>query len=466
MADVTRDEFDALVSRVAQLEAKTFPVTPPAKAGVELTTPVVSANGTRYNITGVVTAWTKTTFAYLQIAVRGPDARDLDMHPGAKLGAGESLTLNGSAAGSAGGEYTTWLAYSKDGTSWVDGPKATFTLAGTTTGAPADETTPAITPEPVTPPEPPTPAPGPAHAEGDRAIALAGKSKLGFNSLVFRQTRKQMEEFGRRRGQDMDGLLYFTGRQNWPDFEWRGDGQKSMLDEGLIVVTTMPHAPEREGGEMNRRGADNAYREQQIRLGRKLVEQGFNRPNHVVRVDWEANGNWYAWSANRPGGAPALKQAIINYVTNLREGGCDQIRFDLCWNQGPDQSGASFEFFPGPEYIDIVGIDQYDMWWPTYDESAWEKKMARSPSVRTVAQLARDNGIMWAWDEGGNTHGDRNQGGDNPFYWDMVKKEIERNAANCAWHVTYDDPGAPASLMHDFARNPRSWDRYRQLWRP
>jgi hypothetical protein len=436
---VTRNEFDALAARVAALEGVKPPSTP--VTDVWVSPPTVTVDGATYTVEATIKSATAVKLTYLQLAVRGPGATDLALSPNTQLAADQTKTLKGSGRGQ-NGSYTAYLAFSKDGQTWVDGPKATFTVAG----LPVDTTPPPST--------------------GPRKVPLVNKSGLGFNSLVFRQTREEMLEFGRRRGVPMDGLLYFTPRQNWQDLRYHPNGQRQMLEEGLIVVTSYPHAPESEGDAMNQRGANDGYKTQQRELGKWLADNGYNRPNHVQRIDWEANGNWYKWSANRPGGPAALREAIKNCVNNLRAGGLTKTPFDLCYNKGPNQSGAAFEFFPGPEWIDIIGIDQYDMWSPSFNQSDWEREMAKGPSARICAELAKKHGIMWSWDEGGNTHGDRNQGGDNPFYWEMRRKEIARNIANLAYDVTYDHPGAPATLRHDFATNPKSWPVYKRLWTP
>lgn len=449
MADVTREEFDALRDRVAAIEGAP-PVTAPEIPAVAITLglPVIKVRGSTYAIVAKATPNESVDAIYFQIAVRGPGAKDLAMHPGQKFLKGIPVSIAASATGQS-GEYEAFLAYSVDGTVWVEGPRASFTLASS---AP---TTPITLPEqPTTPVEP-----------GDRRIPLVGRSKLPFNSLVFRQTPADADAFASRRGVPVDGLLFFTGRQKWDDFRWHPGDQVQWLQEGRIIVTSMPHAPESEGDQMNQRGANDAYRQQQRDLGSYLAGAGFNMPTHVIRVDWECNGSWYKWSANRPGGADALKQAIRNYVVNLRAGGLTKVRFDLCFNKGPSQAGADFAIFPGSEYIDIIGIDQYDMWAPSFTESDWEREMNKPPSMQAVADFATKNGIMWAMDEGGNTHGGKTMGGDNPFYWDMVLKTLTKNLSNCAWHVTYDDRGAPDTLRHDFERNPKSWDRYKSLWR-
>lgn len=439
--DVTRAEFDALVHRVDLLDGTSTPVPVPTK-GLTLSVPVVKVTKSKYAIVAKATPHETFQATYFQIAVRGPGANDLALHPGQKFTVGKPVTLNASGTGIA-GTYTAYLAYSIDGTTWVDGPKATFTVA------PQDSVPPVTRP--------------PA---GGGKLPLIGKSGLEFNSLVFRSTREETLEFGRRRGVPMDGLLYFTPRQSWQDLRYHPDGQQQMLDEGMIVVTSMPHAPESEGEVMNERGANDGYRDEQRALGKWMADNGFNSSTHALRIDWEANGDWYHWSANRPGGWQALREAIKNCVINLRAGGCTKNPFDLCYNKGPNQSGAAYEFFPGAEYIDIVGIDQYDMWAPSFNDEDWEREMAKGPSARTNAAFAAEHGIQWSWDEGGNTHGDSNQGGDNPTYWRLRRAEIQRNIANIAWDNTYDHEGAPASLAHDFEHNPQSWPVYKRLWTP
>jgi uncharacterized membrane protein len=438
MPDVTREEFDALATRVSALEGKTPVATPPPVA-IALTAPTAKVDGPRYYLSATVTAAKATKFAYLQLAVRGPDASDLDRRPGATLAAGASLTLSANAPGA--GVYTAWVAYSLDGLVWVDGPKTEFT----------------ITPEAA-----PPPAPRPPGAK----VGTGKFSHLPFNSLVFRAYPRDAEEFGRRRGTPVDGLLTFSSRRGWGDFTWVPDGTAAYVQSGHIVVNSMPHAPESEGSAMNQKGANNAYKDQQRAVGKHIKDAGLNVPEYAVRVDWECNGNWYHWSANRAGGGAALREAIKNYIINVRAGGATKVRFDLCFNKGPSQAGHDFDIFPGPEYVDVIGIDQYDMWGPSYSDADWEREMKKSPTVRIAAEFAKKHGIEWSWDEGGNTHGDKNQGGDNPIYWQLRRKEIDRNADNCAWDVSYDHPGAPASLRHDFASNPKSWPVYKKLWTP
>ncbi len=435
--------------------------------GVQLQPPVVKVDGARYTIEASLTATKDVTLGFLQLAVRGDGAQDLAHQRDVSLSAGQVTKLRASAVGT-GGDYTAWVAYSVDGAkTWVDGPKTAFPIdkqvAAVETGQNLKPDAATTQPSQPDQPSPTTPETGGVQI-GRRRIPLIGRSGLPFNSLVFRQQVDGADAFERWRGNPVDGLMWFTTRGNWGHFRGSWGSKADYLASKRLVVTTLPHAPTDEGDAMNQRGANDAYRDQQRDFGRFLVEAGLNSPYHVLRVDWEANGNWYNWSANRPGGAEALKAAIRNFVVNVRGGGATQVKFDLCWNKGPSHSGADYGFFPGAEFIDVVTIDSYDFWTPSFNDNDWRQNINKQPGLANLVDFAKRNGIQWGIDECGNTHGEQSSGGDNPYYFQKLWDFCNENAASCAWMVTYDDPGAPASLAHHFEANPRTADLYRKLW--
>jgi hypothetical protein len=101
---------------------------------------------------------------------------------------------------------------------------------------------------------------------------------------------------------------------------------------------------------MNGRGANDAYRTQQREYGTWLAANGLNSPFHVLRLDWEFNGNWYPWSAKD---AQAFRLAVTHYVDNVRAGGATKVGFDVCGNKGPSQAGHDFDAIPGPAYVRV-----------------------------------------------------------------------------------------------------------------
>jgi hypothetical protein len=342
--------------------------------------------------------------------------------------------------------------------SWTEGGDTNVFTIFQSTGQ-----TPTPTPTPTTTPTPPP---------GDRVIPLIGRSGLDHNSILFRDNGSvtSAEEFGNLRNRPVDGMLFFAPRQTWNDLRTGlNSTHATWLNNTGIIIYSVPHAPMSEGTSMNTKGANNQYQTQQRDFGAWLAANGFNSPRLVLRVDWEANGNWYPWSIQN-GGAEVFKQSLINFVTNVRAGGATQVKFDLCFNKGPSHSGADFAAFPGKEYIDIIGIDQYDYWGPSFNATQWQNEMDKYPSIQAVAEFAIANDIMWAVDECGvtNPYTAGISGGDNPYYfhalWDTIHRPgyIER----MAWFNTYDDPGAPASLNHKLTdgSNPQAWQAYLSHW--
>jgi hypothetical protein len=348
----------------------------------------------------------------------------------------------------------------------INGRSYTVTLAAV---YPSGDVAVTTTATPVGPPPDPDP---PA---GVRRVPLAGLSGLGFNSIVFLAggvTKAGMEQFGRDRGRPLDGVLTFPPRASWEDLSKTPAGElRAILGAGGLVVYSIPHAPVRKDSQdrwttdslaINSRGANDDYRSEQRALGALMAASGLNSERFVVRVDWEFNGDWYPWSAKH-GGPETLKVAIRNCVTNLRAGGATRVRFDLCQNKWPSQSGFSTgDVMPGPEFIDVLGFDGYDQWAPSFTPEQWA--VERRKGLDQTIALAKALGIQWSVDECGNTHPrDGNHGGDNPAYWEFLLATVRADAGSCGWFNTYLHPGAPATLRHDFASNPASFAAYKRL---
>lgn len=455
MAGVTRKEFDALkaandslAKRVAALELAIRPVEPINRVVTATANPSAGS---------VQVSWTATDADSVTSWLVGRDGTDTAgapawsaTEPAASRG---RLFLKLRPA-----EYTFTVT-----ATYADGEQVT----GTVTATPAAD----VTPGPVI---------EPTDAPGERRVPLVsardGGSGLPFNRLVFlgaAPSLKAIKAFETQVGGRVDGALTFPPRASWGDFRGGYGDAKTILDAGGIVVYSIPHAPAptnakgeytAEAYKMNVRGADDAYREQQRELGKWWAGNGFNLDRFVVRVDWEFNGDWYPWSAKN-GGPAALKASLRHFVTNVRAGGATHIRFDLCANKGPSQSGAHFpEVFPGADIIDVIAIDQYDQWAPAFTEADWAREQAKAPTAAWVADFAAQQGIQWAWDEGGNSHDAKAGGKDNPVYWRFRRAFLDKHAANCAWDNTYAHAGAPASLRHDWAANPASLAEYRRLY--
>jgi len=110
-------------------------------------------------------------------------------------------------------------------------------------------------------------------------------------------------------------------------------------------------------------GADSTYKT----LAQNLVANGFG--SSYIRLGWEMNGSWMAWSICNQSGtglaswAGDFVPAFQNIVTSMRSVSGEHFKF--IWN--PDDSsnascaGANLaNFYPGDSYVDEVALDAYD----------------------------------------------------------------------------------------------------------
>lgn len=327
-------------------------------------------------------------------------------------------------------------------------------------GTTQTDTTLTITTPQVTAPTPPvTPAPG----DTTTGEPLAGRSGLGYNSIRFdggRPSLTTLNTAGLDRGRPFDGALWFiTRNKGWEpytDATQYGD-TRTMLAAGMTIVTSLPHAPENLGTSINTLGAKDAFHDEQRKLGEFWATNGMNTPHHVIRPGWEFNGDWYNWSVAY-GGTAAYRDAHAHLIDNIRAGGADQVRFDLCANIDSSTGATWAHVWPGDGYYSIVGIDQYDMWPPSFTQAAWDAKQAKVLSMAGAATFASAHGAQWALDEGGNAHGN-NGGGDNPAYWAYQHATLELHKSNLAHHTTYDEAGT-GGLDHTLNDNPKSKTAY------
>ena len=101
--------------------------------------------------------------------------------------------------------------------------------------------------------------------------------------------------------------------------------------------------------------ANGSYDSQYRQAAQMIRDGGFSTA--IIRLGWEFDGGWMPWSAQ---GNCALFQSVYRRVHDIFTSVSPGFRFD--WN------GTSWYFsanaacgYPGDSYVDMVGLDQYDM---------------------------------------------------------------------------------------------------------
>lgn len=326
-------------------------------------------------------------------------------------------------------------------------------VARATTPTPTLKPSPTPTPKPN---PPVTPAPTPPVTSGK--IPLIGKSGLPWNSLVMGHGL-QPQTFETWRNRPVDGSLSFGTRYTWNDLAWLPTRRADDL-----VVWSIPTFPENIGGS-NAKVAAGQYDAEIRALAVKMQAAGWNTNRTVIRLGWENNGNWYQWGQDR-GGSDAFKAAFRRYVTQSRAAGLTNVKWDWNLNKGPQGYNANVSWatgYPGDDVVDVIGLDAYDSWKPSFTDADWNANMLnRNPGLQEVANFARERNKQMSLDEWGVVH-DPSGGGDNPFYVRKMFEFLKANADILAWESTYDDDGAPATLNHKLSDggNPKAAAQYR-----
>lgn len=93
-----------------------------------------------------------------------------------------------------------------------------------------------------------------------------------------------------------------------------------------------------------------------------------NNPDDVIRVGWEANGNWYPWAAKNHEAdyISAFRRVVGIFRTAGFKG-----RFDWTIAQGWQQVPDSTTFYPGDDDVDIIGMDVYGQSWESTPPIDW-----------------------------------------------------------------------------------------------
>jgi mannan endo-1,4-beta-mannosidase len=91
----------------------------------------------------------------------------------------------------------------------------------------------------------------------------------------------------------------------------------------------------------------------------------------------EMNGNWFWW-CKRPGdGYQRLWRHMFNYFK-------DQGVNNLLWLYAPNAGevwGDYLKYYPGDNYVDLVGLDRYDTDWGSASGTGWNELKSKGKPI-------------------------------------------------------------------------------------
>jgi hypothetical protein len=222
---------------------------------------------------------------------------------------------------------------------------------------------------------------------------------------------------------------------------WAGSGYTLSLGVPMIPTSSSGAAV----GSLAT-GATGAYNSYFVTLAQTLVAAG--ESNAYLRLGWEFDGGWYAWSATTPAAEASYAAYFAQIVTAMRA--VPGAAFRFVWN--PDASAfndAPYNValaYPGNAYVNVIGLDAYDQSWasPQTPTNAWNETLV--PSLNQAHSFAAAKGEPLAFPEWGvATRSDGHGLGDDPLYiTNMVS--FMHNPANDVAYESYFDFDVPGQV--------------------
>ncbi len=218
-------------------------------------------------------------------------------------------------------------------------------------------------------------------------------------------------------------------------------GTPYTLSLGVPIIPTNPSGVP-EGTLAN--GALGLYDNYFVALGKNLVAAG--EGNAYLRLGWEFDGGWYAWSATTPTAEANFAEYFRQIVKSMRSIPGEEFKF--VWN--PDAAAFGGEpgydvdlAYPGNEYVNYIGVDAYDQTWvtPQTAQNAWNE--TTFPELTAAEQFAQGQGVPLAIPEWGVAV--RNDGhglGDDPLYVNNMFTWMQDPANNVAYESYFDYDGS------------------------
>ncbi len=262
-------------------------------------------------------------------------------------------------------------------------------------------------------------------------------------------------------GRETDVAVVFTVRDSWQKIvadDWPLSGLRPDSYPGRVSVAQPLFSESGNEAACARGDYDGDW----ATFGRTLVRNG--RPDAYVRLGWEFNGNWFWWY---PRDTATWRTCYQRAVSAIRSSD-PAVRID--WNVSahrdvmPNGDGV-WAAYPGDQYVDIVSVDAYDSYPPSFDQVTFDRQCAQPSGACTVARFAREHGKRFAVPEWGVVRSGGG-GGDNPFFVQAMHAFFAANRANLAYeaYFTATDAGNVQSALINPPSNPRAADRYRQLF--
>lgn len=178
----------------------------------------------------------------------------------------------------------------------------------------------------------------------------------------------------------------------------------------------------------------------------------------IIRLGWEYNGNWFAWSAIKdPAGYKEAYRQVVSVMRNAAPG----IRFD--WTTD-FQSYSTFDWtsaYPGDDVVDIVSMDVYDEY-----NRGWSDIENAPTGLKAFRAFAKLHHKPEAYPEWGCSTGSHGHGDSPEFiarFYGWLKDGAPNVLYQAYWNTNLGGPDAAIEGPRS-GRVPLAASKYRVLF--
>jgi hypothetical protein len=304
-----------------------------------------------------------------------------------------------------------------------------------------------------------------ATASNGQAVKFGTQSGSTTGVWSSGATSGDLAAFASWRGRPLDNSGTWPNRETWdvianPDVY----GAVTALASYKQIWIGLAMLPEQDATANFAQCATGAYDQYYKTYGENLKK--LNRDNAIIRLGWEANGDWFKWS---------IGSDIDNYKACFRKevaaikSTAPNVLID--WNMNKDSHlGGTLsvaDAYPGDDMVDIVGVDFYDNW-PAYpNQAAWDAdyNVTQNGGPRglgTWLEFAKAHNKKLSLPEWGMNTG-TGGGADDTYFMQAMYNFFSSNYQNIAYE-TYFNLQDQSFMIYPAGINPQSSALYQQLW--
>jgi Ca2+-binding RTX toxin-like protein len=285
-------------------------------------------------------------------------------------------------------------------------------------------------------------------------FVIRGKD-MTIQGVYVGNSPAELQQFENWLGSEVDAVHGVVGFANWTDYTssakwmantlWKGINEKVLWSVPIMVndgVSSLATAAT---------GAYNAYYRSVAQT--LLASRGSDSDPIYIRTGWEANADWFPWSAI--GKEASFIGAFRQMVDTFRD---ISPRFKFEWNINYSEGGLDpAKMYPGDAYVDVVGMDFY--WTPEYQGSdpvkAFNAIANAKYGLQWLENFADAHGKPTAYSEWGINSNNA------PEYLKLVQAWFDNHdvAYQSFWDYTMDKVTA---LSH--GENPTSGAAFKSLF--